>query len=127
VPQLDADTDVATAGYYRLEWGAERATEFILEESQHTSFASAKILYQGPDTARIISGRGNGDYYYRVRDLNGEPGEAVWSDVVHVKVEHHTLTRAMLFFAIGAIVFVATLTVIILGNRQTTNNQTTNK
>jgi len=121
-PQLESDTDVATAGYYRLEWNANEVKDFILEESQQASFDSARVLYQGPDTARIISGRGDGDYYYRVRELNTQSREDGWSEVVHVQVQHHSLTRALLFFVIGAIVFVATLAAIIVGNRQASNN-----
>ncbi|KPJ93356.1 MAG: hypothetical protein AMJ55_08180 [Gammaproteobacteria bacterium SG8_15] len=95
-PQLESDTDVATAGYYRLEWNANEVKDFILEESQ--------------------------DYYYRVRELNTQSREDGWSEVVHVQVQHHSLTRALLFFVIGAIVFVATLAAIIVGNRQASNN-----
>ena len=121
-PRLESDTDVATAGYYRLEWNANEVKDFILEESQQASFDSVRVLYQGPDTARIISGRGDGDYYYRVRELNTQSREDGWSEVVHVQVQHHSLTRALLFFVIGAIVFVATLAAIIVGNRQASNN-----
>ena len=120
-PQLETDTDVATAGYYRLEWNANEVKDFVLEESQQASFDSVGVLYQGPDTARIISGRGDGDYFYRVRDLNMQSSEGGWSEVVHVQVQHHSLSRAFLFFAIGAIVFVATLAAIIVGNRQASN------
>jgi len=116
-PKLATDTDVATAGYYRLDWSAEPATDFILEESQQSSFEPARVLYEGPDTARIISGRKDGDYYYRVRDVNNQDEQSAWSDVVHVKVQHHPLSRAFVFFAIGAIVFIATLSAIIIGNR----------
>jgi len=121
-PQLASDTDVATAGYYRLDWNAESAADFVLEESQQVSFETARVLYEGPDTARIISGRKDGDYYYRVRDVNNQDEQSAWSDVVHVKVQHHPLSRALLFFAIGAIVFVATLSAIIIGNRNTSQN-----
>lgn len=117
-PQLSSDTDVATAGYYRLEWDAQDAADYVLEESQQASFDSVKVLYEGPDTARIVSGRSDGDYYYRVRDVNNQNEESAWSEVVHVQVEHHPLSRAFLFFGIGAFVFVATLTAIIIGNRR---------
>ncbi len=120
VPQLESDTEVATAGYYRLEWLAKEVTDFVLEESRQPSFNQSRILYQGPDTARIISGRADGDYYYRVRDVNTRGGKNIWSEVVYVQVKHHSRSRAFLFFAIGAMVFVATLVMIIIGNRQTT-------
>ncbi|WP_455220641.1 hypothetical protein [Kaarinaea lacus] len=121
-PELTSDTDVATAGYYRLEWDAQEGADFILEESQQASFDSLKVLYEGPDTARIISGRSDGDYYYRVRDMNGDNDQSAWSEVVRVQVQHHPLSRAFLFFGIGAFVFVATLTAIIIGNRRASGN-----
>ena len=123
VPTLESDTEVSTAGYFRLQWGTNGTAEYVLEESQQPLFTPSRVLYQGPDTARIISGRGNGDYYYRVRDVDTHNGENVWSEVLHVQVKHHPLSRAFLFFSIGAIVFVATLIVIIIGNRQASKKE----
>jgi len=120
-PQLESDTDVATAGYYRLQWTAKDSSDFILEESQQDTFDPSRKLYQGPDTARVISGRNDGDYYYRVRGVDTNGMENTWSDVVHVQVSHHPLSRALMFFFIGAIVFLATLVVIIVGSRHATN------
>lgn len=118
VPQLESDTKISTAGYYRLQWNDDQATEFVLQESPHPSFTPVKTLYTGPDTARVISGRANGDYFYRVR-VDGASNQDQWSDVVRVQVSHHPLWRAVMFFAIGAVVFLATLVTIIHGNRTT--------
>jgi hypothetical protein len=131
-PQLKSDTEVATAGYYRLQWGEDQqndgeqnggqTADFILQESQHPSFNQPKVLYEGPDTARVVSGRADGDYFYRVAIVNGE-GQKSWSDVVRVQVKHHPLSRAFMFFTIGAIVFLSTLIAIIHGNRTTSTKE----
>lgn len=76
-------------------------------------FTDSKTLYQGPDTATLVSGRKNGTYYYRVR--SEKPGSD-WSNAVEVKVAHHPLSRAFMFFSLGALVFVATLTMVVRGN-----------
>jgi hypothetical protein len=112
-PKLESDSNASNAGYYQLHWANKNAGTFVLEESMKPDFADAKILYQGPDTATLVSGRKNGTYYYRVRAaITG--GD--WSNAVQVKVTHHPLTRAFLFFSLGALVFIATLTMVIRGN-----------
>lgn len=126
-PQLESDTEVATAGYYRLQWhdgqqNSGQEPEFILQESQRPSFNQPKVLYEGPDTARVVSGRSDGDYFYRVAIVNGK-GQNTWSDVVRVQVKHHPLSRAFMFFTIGAIVFLSTLIAIIHGNRTTSTKE----
>jgi hypothetical protein len=119
---LTTNSDVATAGYYQLEWGDGDGADFTLQESQHPSFNDPKTLYQGPDTARLVSGRADGDYFYRVGVVD-DTGQQTWSDVVHVEVKHHTLSRALIFFAIGGIVFLATLGAIVYGNKTTSTKE----
>jgi hypothetical protein len=116
---LSSDTDTATAGYYRLEWSWTRATaesggEFELQESTHPDFSDAAALYRGPDLATVISGRGDGRRYYRVR---AKP-DAAWSNSVQVTTAHHPLSRALAFFAAGALVFALTLAMILHGSQQ---------
>ena len=113
-PRLQSDSERATAGYFRLSWTSEAKDIYVLQEAGDPEFLSAKTLYQGPDTATIISGRGNGTYYYRVRAKHQEDQ---WSDFTSVAVEHHSLTRALVFFALGAIVFTVTLTTVVLGSK----------
>lgn len=112
-PRLESDSSLSSAGYYQLHWVNQHAGSFILEESKNPDFTDAKILYQGPDTATLVSGRKNGTYYYRIRS---EDAGNDWSNSIQVKVVHHPLSRAFLFFSLGAFVFVATLTMVIRGN-----------
>lgn len=118
-PTLSADTAVATAGYYRLSWtppDAAAPLAFELQESSAPDFTGAVIAYRGPDRATTHSGRADGDYHFRVRALAGDVAGA-WSTPVIVQVRHHSLLRAGLFFALGALVFVATLGLILRGAR----------
>lgn len=113
--QLESDTDVATAGYYQLRWYS--TSPVILEEAQTAEFASPRIIYRGSDAARVISGKPDGDLYYRVRNSDSDTP----SNVVKVTVRHHSLARAVAFFALGATVFVATLLLIVTGARAGTS------
>jgi hypothetical protein len=113
-PELEADTDVATAGYYQLRWSADRP--IVLEESGTTDFESPKVVYRGSDAARVMSGKADGDLYYRVRDTK----TGAQSNIVKVTIRHHGLDRAFAFFALGATVFVATLLLIVAGARPET-------
>lgn len=116
-PRLAGDSELATAGYYRLSWqdGAPGA-EYELQESSGAGFAYPRLIYRGPDLATVISGQDDGDYYYRIRALEaGRPGD--WSETVKIRVEHHPLSRALAFFAAGAVVFIAILLLVVRGAR----------
>jgi hypothetical protein len=115
-PALQSDSELATAGYYRLSWQSNVAADFVLEEATNSTFSQATTLYQGPDTATLISGRSDGTYYYRIRNVQDDI-ETAWSNVTKVEVTHHPLSRAFMFFVLGATVFIATLIVVILGSK----------
>jgi amino acid transporter len=110
-PELEAAPEVAAAGFYQLRWYSARPVE--LEESQDPEFSSAESIYRGSDAARVMSGKPDGDFYYRVRDTD----DGTFSNVVKVTVRHHSLARALAFFSLGAIVFLATLLLIATGAR----------
>ena len=108
--QLESDTDVATAGYFQLRWIADSRIE--LQESRSADFEAARVVYAGSDAARVISGKPDGDWYYRVAATNG-----VFSSPVKVTVRHHPVERAFGYFVVGLIVFLTTLLLIISGAR----------
>ncbi len=112
--QLEADTDVATAGNFQLRWSAEGPVE--IEESADPEFASARVIYVGSDQARVQSGMPDGTWFYRARAAGA--GQSSWSEPVHVTVRHHSLERAFGFFALGAAVFAMTLALIMRGARR---------
>ena len=116
-PTLSTDTAIATAGYFRLSWSVSepgKLPRFELQESANPDFMDPRTIYNGPDAATTFSGRADGDYYFRVRSLESGQSSA-WSSVIQVQVRHHPLTRAWLFFGLGAIVFLATLALILRG------------
>lgn len=111
-PELEVDSEVAAAGFYQLRWFSDGNVD--LEEASKEDFADARTLYSGSDKARVMSGKPDGIYYYRLRD----PEDGSHGNVVKVSVQHHSLRRAFSFFGIGAIVFVATLLLIASGARR---------
>jgi hypothetical protein len=116
-PVLSSDSAIATAGYFRLSWETD-ATWVELQEAQESTFQIPHSLYAGPDQATLISGKPDGTWYYRVRGVNATK-QGPWSEPVTVTVHHHSLVQALLFFALGLTVFVATLAMIIQGTRAT--------
>jgi hypothetical protein len=99
-------------GYYQLSWEASGPIRLI--ESETPDFAAARTVYSGADTARVVSGRPDGRWFYRLEDVaSGQP----IGDPIAVTVAHHPLDRAIAFFTVGAVVFVATLILIFAGSR----------
>lgn len=117
---LESDNDLATAGYYQLQWQASE-TPTRLVESLDPAFETRIVVYEGPDTASLISGKSDGKYFYRLEGVgppstSGDQADVV-SNTVAVTVRHHSLGRAFMFFAIGAAVFAATLVLVLFGGR----------
>jgi len=114
-PRLSADTEIATAGYFRLTWTS--GTEpFELQEASVPDFRNPDTVYRGPDRASVISGKPDGILYYRVRSVaSSQPG--AWSDAVTVTVAHHDLSRALMFLGLGVIVFIAIVVMVVRGKR----------
>ncbi len=109
---LGSDTDDAAAGFYTLSWSVSEPARLV--ESTRADFSDARIIYSGEDTARVMSGKPNGDWHYRLESpVTGEP----LTPGVSVTVRHHSLARAWSFFSVGAVVFMATLALILVGNR----------
>lgn len=113
--QLQSDTALSTAGYFRLSWQQEQRTGYQLQQARNSDFSDAHDIYRGEDSATVISGLADGHYFYRVRN----PSANGWSETVEVEVKHHPLSRAFGFFALGAVMFVATLVVLLKGARST--------
>lgn len=112
-PGLSADSEIATAGFFRLHWESADGP-FELQEAADPGFHNATTLYRGPDLAAVISGKPDGTWYYRVR-TSLENRNGPWSKPVTVTVSHHDLSRALLFLLLGLLVFVAITLLIIRG------------
>jgi hypothetical protein len=115
-PQLTTDTTLATAGYYRLSWTADTPQVTLEERSPETG--AVRTLYTGPDRATLISGQSDGIRVYRAGEIGPDGNVSAWSEPVTVTVTHHPINRALAFFAVGAVVFLATLALIVHGARR---------
>ena len=110
---LEADQKLSTAGYYQLSWSpaGDSPGAYILEESRDGK-AGKEVIYQGSDTATVISGKPDGVYHYTLRSVDGSSA----SSPVTITVKHHSLATAFNFFLIGAVVFIFILVAIIRGS-----------
>lgn len=115
-PQLSSNTDIATAGFYRLNWETAEPGDVQLQEADYPDFHDARLRYEGPDDASVISGMRDGTRYYRARIIDNDQASP-WSKAVAVTVAHHPLSRAFMFFTLGVVVFVATLLMVIGGTK----------
>lgn len=116
VPELSAQPADSDTGHFRLVWelgvGADVETcEVELQESMTADFANPDVIYRGPQQARVLSGKPDGTYYYRIRCIDGD-----FAEPLAVHVHHHSLTEALSFLAVGAVVFVATAVLIVGGH-----------
>lgn len=111
-PRLESDTDVATAGYFQLRWSSASTRTIELEESATPDFTAPRAVYAGSDKARVMSGKPDGDWYYRAAPTGSD---GAYSNIVKVTVRHHSIGRAIGYFTLGAVVFLATLLLIIRG------------
>lgn len=107
---LEADQYESREGYFQLFWEAEQSVRLV--EAEDPEFDDAVVLYEGNDTGRVISGRPNGVWFYRLESADGRRELA---GPISVTVRHHSLVRAFSFFGLGAGVFLATLALIVTG------------
>jgi len=116
---ISASDSLTQTGFFQLKWQSDQQADFVLQQDTTLEFKTPKVLYNGPDTARAISGLLNGNYYYRVRIASND-----WSGPVKVVVEHYKLSTALLFLGMGALVFLSTAILIINGYIKTKKHQT---
>lgn len=114
---LSSSDSLSTTGYFRLTWSSQlqdpALSQYELQRATDIAFTDPKTIYAGPDEASVISGLPNQANFYRVRAV----GSDNWSAVTKVEVKHHTLSRALGFFALGALMFMIMLAVLIKGAR----------
>jgi len=110
---LQTDQAVSTAGYYQLSWTLDEDKKNVVYLVTEIVGENSIIIYEGTDTATVLSGKPDGTYSYVVRTKE----DAHISNQVSVTVLHHSLSAAFIFFSLGAIVFIAILTSIFLGNK----------
>jgi hypothetical protein len=114
----------STDGTLQLSWhvGKENEQEglsFQLEEDEQTAEGEDLLrIDAGPYLAAALSGRDDGRYRYRVRAVKADGAAGPWSNPVEAHVQHHSLVLAFTLFGIGAIVFLATASLVLFGHRK---------
>jgi hypothetical protein len=117
-PALSLTPAESTDGKATLSWDLPEGASVEVESSLDNRFLNATHLYQGRDSSIVLTGLRDGSYHFRARIMHQNGAASPWGESVNLLVEHHSLTKAMTFFVIGAVVFVATLLLIVLGTRR---------
>ncbi len=104
-------------GVIKLSWDLPENSQIELQQINLTT-SKIKTLYIGPDNSTVITGLPDGQFKFRGRLVSPDTSPEAWSEPVKVTVTHHPLSRAALFFMLGALVFVMTVGLIIMGSRQ---------
>lgn len=86
-PILNEIADPDWDGEYTVSWGAvANANSYILEEDITDSFSNPIEVYNGPNTATVVTGQPAGTYFYRVKAAN-TLGASDWSDSKSITLE----------------------------------------
>ncbi len=115
---IAASPTLSTDGKVVISWESAANTQVVIQQDSNPAFIAPSTLYRGSDSASVVTGLVDGDYHYRGRLDNPDGTFSGWSPTVDVRVQHHSLPRAFSFFFVGLVVFVATLSLIILGARR---------
>ena len=85
-PSLYPINNIDGDGAFTVSWSSsEGATMYKLEEDDNVAFSSPVSVYQGGTTAKAITGKTIGTFYYRVKAANNS-AESAWSNIVAVQV-----------------------------------------
>ncbi len=91
------------------------AFAYELERADNPHFEEPLTLYEGRDRASFQPGLAEGDYFYRVRAVDESGASGEWSRPLHVEVEYQSMRLAVSLFALGGVVFLATLVLVVAG------------
>jgi hypothetical protein len=116
-PLLHASPVASSDGVIQLHWALDgRRVE--LQRAADAAFAHPVTLYRGTDSASLRSGLVDGRYFFRLRALQADGRPGPWSKPLAVRVAHHAALRAWGMFGLGALVFLATLGLVVWGGRR---------
>lgn len=87
-------------------------TDFELQQATAADFSDAKVRYHGPDRGSVITGLGEGTYFFRVR----AEGSKTWSAPVKVEVRYMDMGLVWALMGVGVFMFGATVTAIVRGH-----------
>jgi hypothetical protein len=116
--EISLSQTISNDGVAVLSWSLSQQTSVVVQKSQDPDFSQPTTLYRGSDSASVITGLMDGKYFFRARSEYPDGSFSAWSETVSLSVEHHSLAKATLFFAIGGIVFLATMLLITFGAKR---------
>lgn len=96
----------------------DRPVEFEVQGAATPGFAAARVLYEGPDRATVITGLLEGTYFYRVRAITGKDDFTPWSEPLEVQVDYPNRQTVGWLIGLGLVVFLATVTAVGVGHRR---------
>lgn len=120
---ISANPTDSSDGTVRLTWSVPGGALAHIQRDTGAGFADPASVYLGADGASVITGLTDGQYFFRGRLQFSDGRVSAWSDAVAVTVQHHSLNRALVFFLLGAVVFLATLLLIVSGARRAGTNE----
>jgi len=115
---IKSSTELSSDGRFKLSWKLPENSQIELQQASKKAPEEYKTIYQGFDLSTVITGFSNGQYHYRARLIKQTGQASNWSPVITIDVQHHSLSKALIFFGIGLIVFLSTLLLIVLGNKK---------
>jgi hypothetical protein len=116
--EISLNPNVSSDGTATLSWETGQQKSVLIQAGRDPSFTQATTLYRGSDSASVITGLVDGDYFYRGREEYADGRIAPWSETISLHVKHHSLARAGGFFLLGSIVFLATTLLIVFGAKR---------
>jgi len=115
---IQSSTQLSHDGRFNISWKLPESSKIELQQSRNSDAETYTTIYQGFDLSTVITGFSNGQYHYRARLIKQTGQASNWSPVITIDVQHHSLSKALIFFGIGLIVFLSTLLLIVLGNKK---------
>lgn len=115
---ITASPSHSNDGKVVVSWQTPALGQVHIQQDRNHKFETPTTRYIGHDGASVVTGLVDGAYHYRGRLEAPDGTHSQWSPIVKVTVEHHSLARAISFFLVGLVVFVATLLLIIVGARR---------
>ena len=119
-PRWDHDARMSSKdGYAQLSWTVEDDSVhwvYQLEEGRLPGFEDTILRHEGPQHSSFVSGLEDGTSYFRVRARHPDrpDGWSEWSQTLEIEVQHYSRSFALTLMGIGAVVFLATATFLIV-------------
>lgn len=109
---LQSNSELVHEGYFVLSWVSTppSSKSIVLQQSTTKSFSNPRQFSLPADGSITITGLTDGHYFFRAIQNN------LHSNTVSIRVSHHSLQKAGLFFTIGLLLFAILLLTIFTGN-----------